>query len=130
MLSNQFFSFFVLTISVIVALVATAAIIFIVVRTWRCLVMYLKKYWGICIGVLIAYALSFAVFVSIDMPLRSILGIVIAGVLISTFCVPFMGYHYRSLGMNRVIGISLLTIIGGICISVLSVAVLIAAVSN
>ena len=69
--------------------------------------------WGICIGILIVYSLPFLVFVAVGTPLRSIIGVAAAGALIGMLCAPFTGWHYKSLGPSRAIGVSLLTIVAG-----------------
>ena len=69
--------------------------------------------WGICIGVPIVCSLPFLVLVALGLSLQSVIGIAAAGALIGIVCAPFMGRHYRQLGVSSMFGISLLTIFGG-----------------
>ena len=110
----------------------------IVIRPWQAFVHLLaelgntlrKVPWGICIGAVAICSLPFLVFTTVGMPLRSIIGISAAGALIGAFCAPFTGWRYRTLGPQKAIGVSLLTVVGGAYSSSMLVAVLTAMASD
>ena len=116
----------------------TSLLTTIVVRPWQAFVHLLaelgdilhKVPWGSCVGAVVVCSLPFQVFTTVGMPLRSIIGVSAAGALIGAFCAPFTGWRYRTLGPQKAIGVSLLTVVGGAYSSSMLVAFLIAMASD
>ncbi len=70
--------------------------------------------WDICLGILAAYCLALLVFAAVGVPLKVILGVEAAGMVIGLFCAPIVIWRYGGMsGFRRAVGLLSLTVVGG-----------------
>lgn len=112
--------------------VAAGLLVVLLVRPWQASISIRAQLdrrlrqvpWGTGLAVLGVCSLPALLFVVVRAPLPSIIGIVAAGALIGVLCAPFVGWHYRRLGIIRALGASLFTIAGSAWSSSMLIAIL------